>query len=159
MANSYKHSQGEGVKETHKRKSWSRPLFIKWEVLSQVSWATTWCLHVEMRGNKLPVSNRVCLSDCVMKMVHSICLNRRVDDGMNITRELLKLHSLNGQTRWVDLSDSVCSADMKLPWSKVSRSQGGNAVQLHCTIHQQVFGSKCLKSNHVVKPDYETKDY
>lgn len=41
---------------------------------------------------------------------------------MNITEELLDLHSLKGQTRGVDLFDSVCLTvdEMKLPWSKVS---------------------------------------
>lgn len=55
-----------------------------------------------------------------MKMVDNICLNRRADDDMNITEELLDLHSLNVQTRGGDLFDSMTLDDMKLPWSKVS---------------------------------------
>lgn len=108
---------------------------------------------------------------------------RGVDDDMNITEELLDLHSLKGQTRGVDLFDSVCSTvdEMKLPWSKVSRivtdgasamagersglstricdkvsEQGGNAVKLHCIIHQQVLCATCLKFDHVVKPVVKT---
>lgn len=91
---------------------------------------------------------------------------------MNITEELLDLKSIKGQTRGVDLVD-----DMKLPWEKLSgivtdgvptmtgersglasllcnkvSEQGGNAVKLHCLIHQQVLCAKCLKFDHVVSP-------
>ena len=103
---------------------------------------------------------------------------RGVDDEMNIT-ELLDLQSLKGQTRGVDLFDSVCSAvdDFKLPWSKVSgiatdgapamagehrglsklicdkvSEQGGNAVKQHCITHQQVLCAKCVKCEHVMQP-------
>lgn len=108
---------------------------------------------------------------------------RGIDDDMNITEELLHLKSLKGQTRGADLFMSVSSAvdDMKLPWGKLSgiatdgapamvgersglatlicnkvSEQGGNAVKLHCLIHQQVLCAKCLKFEHVVTPVVKT---
>ena len=104
---------------------------------------------------------------------------RGVDNDMNITEELLDLQSLKGQTRGVDLFDSLSSAvdGMKLPWSKVSAivtdgapamaggqsglatrvcnkvtEEGGSAMKLHCIIHQQVLCAKCLPFDHVMKP-------
>ena len=104
---------------------------------------------------------------------------RGVDDDMNVTEELLDLQSLKGQTRGTDLFAAVCAAveDMKLPWSKVcgiitdgapamtgERSglstlicnkvseEGGNAIKLHCIIHQQALCAKILKFDHVMKP-------
>lgn len=104
---------------------------------------------------------------------------RGVDDNMNVTEELLDLQSLKGQTRGTDLFVSVCEAvdDMKLPWSKVSgiitdgapamagersglstlicnkvSEEGGNAIKLHCIIHQQALCAKHLKFDHVMKP-------
>lgn len=111
---------------------------------------------------------------------------RGVDNDMNITEELLDLQSLKGQTRAVDLYDSLCSAvdSMKLPWSKVSAivtdgapamaggqsglatricnkvsEHGGSAVKLHCIIHQQVLCAKCLQFDHVMKPVVKTINF
>jgi len=104
---------------------------------------------------------------------------RGVDSDMNIREELLDLKSLKGQTRGADLFYNVCSAvnDMKLTWSKVSgiitdgapamagehsglstlickkvSDEGGDAVKLHCIIHQQVLCAKHLPFDHVMKP-------
>ena len=104
---------------------------------------------------------------------------RGVDNNMNITEELLDLQSMKGQTRGSDLFVSVCEAvdDMKLLWSKVSgiitdgapamagersglstlicnkvSEEGGNAIKLHCIIHQQALCAKHLKFDHVMKP-------
>ena len=98
---------------------------------------------------------------------------------MNIKEELLNLKSLKVQTRGADLFYNVCLAvnDMKLPWSKVSgiitdgapamageqsglstrickkvSDEGGDAVKLHCIIHQQVLCAKHLPFAHVMKP-------
>ena len=97
---------------------------------------------------------------------------------MNVTEELLGLQSIKGQTRGTDLLVSVCAAvdDMKLLWSKVSgmitdgapamvgersglstlickvSEEGGNAIKLHCIIHQQALCAKHLKFDHVMKP-------
>jgi len=100
-------------------------------------------------------------------------------DNMNITEELLDLQSMKGQTRGSDLFVSVCEAvdDMKLLWSKVSgiltdgapamagersglstlicnkvSEEGGNAIKLHCIIHQQALCAKHLKFDPVMKP-------
>ncbi|KAF7643567.1 hypothetical protein LDENG_00237210, partial [Lucifuga dentata] len=105
---------------------------------------------------------------------------------MNVTEELLDLQSLKGQTRGTDLFLSVCSAvdDMKLPWSKVSgiitdgtpamageqsglstlicdkvSEEGGNAIKLHCRIHQQVLCAKHLKFDQVLKPVVKTINF
>ena len=98
---------------------------------------------------------------------------------MNIKEELLDLKSLKDQTRGADLFYNVCSAVdyMKLPLSKFSgiitdsepdiageqselftriykkvRDEGGDAVKLHCIIHQQVFCAKHLPFAYVMKP-------
>ena len=98
---------------------------------------------------------------------------------MNIKEELLDLKSLKDQTRGADLFYNVCSAvdNMKLPWSKVSgiitygapamageqsglstrickkvSDEEGDAVKLHCIIHQQVLCAKHLPFAHVMKP-------
>ena len=98
---------------------------------------------------------------------------------MNIKEELLDLKSLKDETRGADLFYNVCSAvdEMKLPWSKVSGNitdcapavtgeqsglstrickkvsdKGGDAVKLHCIIHQQVVCAKHLPFAHVMKP-------
>ncbi|KAL3968683.1 KRAB domain-containing zinc finger protein [Sarotherodon galilaeus] len=108
---------------------------------------------------------------------------RGVDDKMNVTEELLDFKSLKGQTRGMDLFISVCEAvdDMKLPWSKVSgiitdgapamagersglstlicnkvSEEAGNAVKLHCIIHQQALCAKHLKFDDVMKPVAKT---
>ncbi|KAK7886513.1 hypothetical protein WMY93_026134 [Mugilogobius chulae] len=108
---------------------------------------------------------------------------RGVDTDMNITEELLDLQSIKGQTRGADLFESVCSAvdNMKLPWNKVSgiitdgapamvgersglatlicnkvNENGGDAIKLHCIIHQQVLCAKHLKFDHVMKPVIKT---
>ncbi|XP_073807411.1 general transcription factor II-I repeat domain-containing protein 2-like [Danio rerio] len=104
---------------------------------------------------------------------------RGVDDNMNVSEELLDLKSLKGLTRGTDLFVSVCEAvdDMKLPWSKVSgiitdgapamagersglstlicnkvSEEAGNAIKLHCIIHQQALCAKHLKFDDVMKP-------
>ena len=104
---------------------------------------------------------------------------RGVNSDMNTKKELLDLKSLKDQTRGADLFFSVCSTvdDMKLPWSKVSTiitdgasamageqsglsiriykkvsDEGGDAVKLHCIIHQQVLCAKHLPFAHVMKP-------
>ena len=111
---------------------------------------------------------------------------RGVDNNMNITEELLDLQSMKGQTRGSDLFASVCEAvdDMKLQWSKVSgiitdgapamagersglstlicnkvSEEGGNAIKLHCIIHQQALCAKHLKSEHVMKPVVKAINY
>ena len=98
---------------------------------------------------------------------------------MNIKEELLDLKSLKDQKRGVDLFYNVCSVvdEMKLPWSKVSgirtdgapamageqsgpftrickkvSDKGGDAVKLHCIIHQQVLCAKHLPFARVMKP-------
>ena len=101
---------------------------------------------------------------------------RGVDSDINIKEELLDLKSLKDQTRRADLFFNACSTvdNMKLPWSKVSRiitdgapamageqsrlstriykkvsDEGGDAVKLHCIIHQQVLCAKHLPFAHV----------
>lgn len=98
---------------------------------------------------------------------------------MKVTEELLDLQSLKGQTRGTDFFVSVCEAvdELKLPWSKVSEiitdgapamagepsgmstlicnkvtDEGGNAIKLHCIIHQQALCAKHLKFDNVMKP-------
>uniref|UniRef100_A0A3B3DZF4 SPIN-DOC-like zinc-finger domain-containing protein n=1 Tax=Oryzias melastigma TaxID=30732 RepID=A0A3B3DZF4_ORYME len=104
---------------------------------------------------------------------------RGVDRNMNVIEELLELQSLKGQTTGTDLFRSLCSAmdDMKLSWNKVTgiitdgappmadedgglatlvcnkvREEGGEAVKLHCIIHQEVLCAKHLRYEHVMKP-------
>ncbi|XP_061403616.1 general transcription factor II-I repeat domain-containing protein 2B-like [Lethenteron reissneri] len=98
---------------------------------------------------------------------------------MNVTEELLDLKSLKGQTRGTDPFIYICEAvdDMKLPWSQVSgiitdgvpavageqsgsstlicnkvSEEAGNAITLHCIIHQQALCAKHLKFDDVMKP-------
>ena len=111
---------------------------------------------------------------------------RGVDAEMNITEELLDLQSLKArQEEWIYLTLSVTAVDdFKLPWSKVSgivtdgapamagehrglsklicdkvSEQGGNAVKLHCIIHQQVLCAKCVKFEHVMQPVVKTINF
>lgn len=111
---------------------------------------------------------------------------RGVDNEMNVTEELLDLRSLKSQTRGTDLFSSVCAAvdDMELPWNKISgiitdgapsmtgersglatlisnkvSEEGGNAVKLHCIIHQQVLCAKHLQYEHVMKPVIKTINF
>lgn len=111
---------------------------------------------------------------------------RGVDNEMNVTEELLDLQSLKAQTRGTDLFSSVCAAvdDMKLPWNKISgiitdgapsmagersglatlicnkvSEEGGQAVKLHCIIHQQVLCAKHLQYEHVMKPVIKAINY
>ncbi|XP_027140791.1 general transcription factor II-I repeat domain-containing protein 2 [Larimichthys crocea] len=111
---------------------------------------------------------------------------RGVDNEMNVTEELLDLRSLKSQTRGTDLFSSVCAAvdDMQLPWNKISgiitdgapsmtgersglatlisnkvSEKGGNAVKLHCIIHQQVLCAKHLQYKHVMKPVIKTINF
>ncbi|XP_078271885.1 general transcription factor II-I repeat domain-containing protein 2 isoform X1 [Rhinoraja longicauda] len=116
----------------------------------------------------------------------SLIFLRGVDDYMNVEEELLDIQSLKGQTRGTDLVASVCSAvnDIKLPWSKISgiitdgapamagersglstliynkvSEEGGNAIKLHCIIHQPVLCAKHLKFDHVMKPVVKTINF
>ena len=91
---------------------------------------------------------------------------------MNIREKLL---DCKGQTRGADLLSKAVD-DMKLPWSNVCRiitdaapamvgeqiglftrickkvsSEQGDAVKLHCIIHQQVLCTKLLPFDHVMK--------
>ncbi len=111
---------------------------------------------------------------------------RGVDGYMNVTEELLDLQSLKDKTRGTDFFSSVCSAvdDMKLPWNKVIgtvtdvapamageggglstlicnkvHEGGGNAIKLHCIIHQQVLSAKHLKFDHVIKRVVKTINF
>ncbi|XP_068110957.1 general transcription factor II-I repeat domain-containing protein 2-like [Hyperolius riggenbachi] len=111
---------------------------------------------------------------------------RGVDDEINVTEELLDLQSLKDQTRGKDLFVAVSSAidDMKLPWNKVSGiitdgapamageqsglstlicnkviEEGGEAIKLHCIIHQQVLCAKYFKYDHVMKPVVKTINF
>ena len=116
----------------------------------------------------------------------SLIFLRGVDKHIDIKEELLDLKSLKDQTRGADLFYNVCSAvdEMKLPWSKVSgiitdgeravageqsglstgickkvSDEGGDAVKLHCIIHQQVLCAKHLPFAHVMKPVAKTINF
>ena len=98
---------------------------------------------------------------------------------MNIREEILNLKSLKSQTRRAGLFSYVCSAvdNMKPSWSKVSgiitdgapamageqsrlstrickkvSDKGGDAVEVHCIIHQQGLRAEHLPFDHVMKP-------
>lgn len=102
---------------------------------------------------------------------------RGVDINFGITEELLDLRSLKGTTRGSDIFEAVSAAmnDINLPWDKLCgvttdgapamtgerngmasmvcrkvRESGGEAVKMHCIIHQEALCAKTVEVNDVM---------
>ncbi|XP_076132871.1 general transcription factor II-I repeat domain-containing protein 2A-like [Alosa pseudoharengus] len=102
---------------------------------------------------------------------------RGVDVNFGITEELLDLRSLKGTTRGIDIFEAVSAAmnDINLPWDKLCgvttdgapamtgerngmasmvcrkvRESGGEAVKMHCIIHQEALCAKTVDVNGVM---------